>query len=119
MTDIDEIAKEIQKQLQKYGKACREDVEKAKKIVSKQAKEDIAQHSPKRRPEYKDGWTVKKVGDSYIVHNKDNYQLTHLLEHGHVTRDGSSRTKAQPHIGPAEAYAINDYLKRVKKALKA
>ena len=79
--------------------------------------EDLRHNSPELTGDYQKGWTVKKVKDSYIVHNKDEYQLTHLLEHGHIKRDGG-RTTPSVHIRPAEAYAIRDYLKRIKKALE-
>lgn len=53
--------------------------------------------------------------NKYVVkiHNKTNYQLTHLLEFGHATKNGS-RTKAQPHIRPIE----EEYSEKFEDELK-
>ena len=51
------------------------------------------------------------------VHSKNRYQLAHLLEFGHAKR-GGGRTKAQPHIAPAEENGINALEKAIEKALK-
>lgn len=66
------------------------------------------------RPKYRKGWKSsngdKKLGiQTKIIHNKE-YQLTHLLEHGHVNRDGS-RSRAFPHIEKAEEKASEDVIK--------
>ena len=48
--------------------------------------------------------------------NKDGYRIAHLLENGHLNRDGS-RTRAFPHIRPAEKKAEEELIRRLKKAL--
>ena len=50
----------------------------------------MSANSPKDTGDYKKGWRIKqdKARKSIIVHNATDYQLTHLLEHGHVKRNG-------------------------------
>jgi hypothetical protein len=117
VTEISEIQKEIQKALKAYAYEVANDLDIAKNEVSNQLKKDLTQDSPEKTGDYKKGWRVKKFKKVNIVHNKTDYQLTHLLEHGHVKINGG-RTDAQIHIRPNEEIAVNDFLKRVEKAVK-
>ena len=118
MTKPDELAREIEKQLRQYNEHVEKEIEAAKKEVAQELSKDLQQHSPEQTGDYQKGWAVKKAGTSYLVHNKTNYQLTHLLEHGHAKK-GGGRVGPVVHIRPAEAYAIKEYLEKIEKALKA
>lgn len=52
---------------------------------------------------------------TFTLANK-RYRLTHLLEHGHATRDGG-RTKAHPHWKPTQEAIKKKYVAEVKKRL--
>lgn len=117
MTRINDIGKEIQKQLQYYAKDVAEKVEVAKEETASKLVQDIKQDSPKKRPRYSKGWRIKKTPKKLIVHNKTDYQLTHLLEHGHVLRNGD-RFEGKAHIRPNEEKAIRDYLKKIERAIE-
>lgn len=117
MTNIQDIAGEIQKALEAYANDVAEDIDIAKDEVANQLKKDLTQDSPKKTGDYKKGWRVKKFKKVNIVHNKTDYQLTHLLEHGHIKINGG-RTDEKVHIRPNEVKAVKDFLKRVEKAVK-
>ena len=52
----------------------------------------------------------------FAGHSPKKYQLAHLLEKGHAKR-GGGRTKAMPHIAPAEENAVKELENDIKKAL--
>lgn len=57
-------------------------------------------------------------GDTYAwCVNAPDYRLTHLLVHGHATRDGG-RTKGDPFLSNALAEVLPDYEKAVEEAVK-
>lgn len=73
------------------------------------------------RKEYCKGWRLKKdkTGKNrYIVKvwNKTDYQLTHLLEFGHATRNGG-RTRPQAHIRPTEEKYKKEFEKELKRKI--
>lgn len=105
--------------------------ENARKAVDESAKEaaDLAMNqlrntSPKKHGDYARSWSVKKqskgqVAD-YVVYNRNHYQLTHLLENGHVIRNKKGtygRTRPIKHIAPAEDTAIQRYELAVRTRL--
>jgi hypothetical protein len=117
MTEISGIGQEIQRQLRYYARGVSEKVNDAMAEVTDVLKQDVTRDSPERRPRYKKGWRIKKGKNSLILHNKTDYQLTHLLEHGHVLRNGE-RSEGKPHIRPNEEKAVREFLDRVERAIE-
>lgn len=66
---------------------------------------------------YNEGWTRTTEKDGFnfkvVVHNAEKPGLTHLLEKGHLTRDGHSMAKTFPHIAPAAEYGMKDLERRL------
>jgi bacteriophage HK97-gp10 putative tail-component len=117
VTKIQGITGEIQKALKAYANDVAEDIVIAKDEVSKVFQKDVKNDSPEKTGDYSKGWRIKKFKKSNIIYNKTDYQLTHLLEKGHIKINGG-RVQPKVHIRPNEEKAVKDFLKRVEKAVK-
>lgn len=117
MVKVNDLTEEITRALQEYSTEVEEGLEEAKVEVAKDTVKRLKQTSPKKTGDYRKGWARKKVGTAQVVHNRTDYQLTHLLEYGHAKR-GGGRVAGIPHISPAEEWANDEYLKRVEKVIR-
>lgn len=118
---VDSLSSEIMKALENYSDDISGIVEKTSNYIGKEAVSELKQTSPRKRGSYAKGWTSRKdkIGKnrySVKIHNKTDYQLTHLLEFGHATRNGR-RTKAIPHIRPVEEKYSQKYEKELKREI--
>ena len=99
--------------------------------VAKECVKTLKQTSPKytgsKKTEYKPGayarsWMYMRkmnriTGNSeFVVYNNKHYRLTHLLENGHVNRDGT-RARKFIHIAPANNTACKEYERKVEDAI--
>ncbi len=119
---IDQMAHVIMEGLQEYADLATEDLKKAVKKAGDEAKKDIQANAPVKTGAYKKSWAVKTTKETsnameVVVHSRNRYQLAHLLEFGHAKR-GGGRTKAIPHIAPAEQRAAEILEREVEAALK-
>jgi hypothetical protein len=117
VANIDSLANDIARELQRYGKEVEEKLEVEKEEVANNLVSDLKENSPKNTGKYAKGWRKKKEGNGFIVHNALKPQLTHLLEKGHAKANGG-RVSAQVHIAPAEEKAINEFVERVERAIQ-
>ncbi|MCM1008988.1 MAG: HK97 gp10 family phage protein [Ruminococcus flavefaciens] len=130
MSDIispDELVSILAERCKKYTDEIVEKVEEGIENIGMEAVRDIKLLSPvsngndKSIPKgaYRRNWTCRmdKERGKYkaIVYVKGkHYRLTHLLENGHLNRDGTSRSKAIPHIS-----IVNEQVhKKVTKLLE-
>lgn len=117
---IDDLANEIKKTLEDYSKVGEKTLKEAAEIGAKEAMSELkAGNYEDRRGKYRKSFKVEKSnnGKKVAVKSKE-YRLTHLLEKGHMTRNGTSRTKAFPHWKKAEEKAIKEYEERIKRGLE-
>ena len=117
ITDIDNI-------LNEYSVEVQEQIAETAKKLANQAVEDLKAVKGTykiKTGKYNKGWKVKEInGRGYInctIHNATNWQLTHLLEKGHITRNGG-KTRAFVHIRPVEEKYVNEYIKDVENIIK-
>ena len=84
-------------------------------------KKQIESTAPKKTGKYSKSWAVKKTRETsdsiQVVVHSTRYQLTHLLEFGHVKR-GGGRTRAFPHIAPAEQAGIEQLTRDIERDLQ-
>ena len=102
--------------LSEYADGVQEGVNEAVKDVAKETTKKLKTTSPKRTGEYRKGWSVKNTSSKatetvVTVYNRTDYQLTHLLEHGH---GGRAPAPAHPHIAAAEQAAAQSLEEKVR-----
>ena len=126
--DYNSLSEEIQNQLKNFGTALNREINEGLKEVAEKTAETLRQGGPynERSGKYTRDWAVKlrsrsyssvTMTEEYTVYNKKNYQLTHLLEKGHVSRNGS-RVRPFEHIKPAEELAEQMAISEVNKAVR-
>lgn len=118
---IDNLADEVMKGLKEYADMASDNLKKSVTKAGTKVRKDITSSAPKDTGSYAKSWTVRKTKETansleITVHSKNRYQLAHLLEYGHAKR-GGGRTKAQPHIAPAEEAAISQLERDIKRSL--
>ena len=118
---------DIKEILNDYTEDIQNGLKRVVKDVAKDAVKDLKLNSPKNKKnsshkgKYAKGWRVNtKEGKNFInctIHNATDYQLTHLLEKGHLLRQGG---KANPvvHIAPIEEKANKEYVSETEKMIK-
>lgn len=129
MANTNSIAIQMEKILDQYDKEVKKVTDESIEKVSKEAVRKLKNTSPKGTPHrrrYAEGWRKKKTKgrngiDEVTVHNATNYQLTHLLENGHIIRNAKGtygRTNGIKHIAPVEEWAQDELPQEIERRLK-
>lgn len=112
----------VEEVLTQYGDDIEVDLQRAIKDVSNKGRaalrnESNATFDPKHKPSkgrYGTGWTYwmdkKAETPSAVLYNRKYPGLTHLLEHGHATRNGGRNAAPHPHIQPVETELVSDFV---------
>ena len=127
---IDKLTEAVDKILSDFGEretgVCREAVTAIAKAgvaaVKAEAKQKL---DVKGSSEYVKGWTstieAGRLSTKGIIYNKAVPGLPHLLEYGHVSRNGTGRTfgkvEGRVHIAPVEKVVEAALLKTLRRTL--
>lgn len=110
-----DLSKELKEAMADSCKAAQEDlrqtIERAGKAAAKRLK--TAGSFKNRTGGYRKSWTTSTdetaASITVVVHAKSpHYRQAHLLENGHLSRDGRTRVKAFPHLDEAEQAALQE-----------
>ena len=120
--NIDGLADAVMKELEEYAEIIDTDMRKAVTKAGQTVRKDIMAGAPKRHGDYSRSWSTKKTKQTsrsleVTVYSRNRYQLAHLLEHGHAKRNGG-RTRAFPHILPAQEAGEEQLIVEIEGALK-
>lgn len=124
---VEHLSAHIQKELTVYSTEVTDELKKiAKKYSSELVKKTKATAPSGNRTynKYRDSIKSKKLNESergityvWYVDSKDsNYRLTHLIVHGHATRNGD-RTRANDFLKKAVDDMQENYTKAVEEVL--
>ena len=119
---IDGLADAVIQELEEYNKLSAETVKKAVDKAGKTVRDQIKGSAPVRTGKYARSWTSRKTKETatalqVTVYSPSRYMLAHLLEHGHAKRNGG-RTRAFPHIAPAEAAGEEQLTQDIMRGLQ-
>ena len=124
---IDGLNDAIQNALHDYGEDAEDAVKDTVKEVSKKTRDIVKSNAPVRKTnggDYKKSISDRQVKNQKgeyikIVYSKaPHYRLTHLLEHGHLTRNGMKKTRAFPHFKLGDDYINENFENKLASKLK-
>ena len=122
-TDINGLSDALADVLNYYSTDIREAVNTEIDKAAKSLKKSISADAPVLTGTQKKSWRVTKEklagGDiKAIVHSTD-YRKVHLLENGHVTRNGITRTKPIHYVSKNEQELVEKFPGQLANAIKA
>lgn len=107
----DEVVDKVEKEIKKIGEETFNEVKENAPVSDTIYKEGGTYQRSFRKKTFKNSYGI----DTKIFASGKNVHLTHLLEYGHLNRDGTTRAKAFPHIIPARKKAENKVDKFLEK----
>ena len=123
---LDLISNQIAEIFDDYDREFKRKVNNSVDKVGKESVAKLKSTSPKKKGDYAKGWRLKRERgrngiNDVTIHNATDYQLTHLLENGHVIRNKKGtygRTSPIKHIKPVEEYFNSEVVEEITRELE-
>lgn len=124
-SSVDAFGETVALMLDAYGLEVAKNLQEITKEYARRGAQLVKENSRQFGNHYANGWTSrfeeKRLSAQGTIFNKTVPGLPHLLEHGHVTRNGTGRTfaptPAHPHIKQAEQEISKSYYDNVVRNL--
>lgn len=124
----DDLSEQLSEILEDYAFEVAETVNEITESKAAELKKEISENTPVGQGTQKKSWRVSLdkldgIDVQATVYSKD-YRKVHLLEHGHLLRDGTTRrgrkkTTAYEYVGKSTDTVLADYPQEIAKAIKA
>lgn len=123
---IDNLAEAINDIMDEYKDDVQGNISKITKAIGQKGAQALRNkaHEEVGGKKYYKGWTYityeHPLYTTIVIYNKGQAGLAHLLEHGHVVRNGTGRCGEWggiTHIKPVEEELITDYERNIVNAL--
>lgn len=119
MSDFDEALESV---LDNYATELRTAINADTEAAAQKLRKAISAEAPVMTGKQKKSWRIAKeyiggVDLKTVVHSTD-YRKVHLLENGHLTRDGKTRTKPTYYVSSNAERIIQEYEQIVAETIK-
>ena len=124
MAKTGSVAIQLAEVVDQYDVKLKRATNNAMDVVAKEAVRRLKSTSPKKSGEYARGWGLTRErgtgGINTVTVKNRVYQLTHLLENGHIVRNKKGTYGRAPgikHIAPVEDWANTELPEEIEREM--
>lgn len=124
MAKTGSVAIQLAEVVDQYDVKLKRATNNAMDVVAKEAVSKLKSTSPRKSGEYARGWGIKRErgtgGINTVTVKNRVYQLTHLLENGHIVRNKKGTYGRAPgikHIKPVEDWANTELPAEIEREM--